>query len=494
MVEVRRVGWHRDPFGIHHERFYFADEQPGRLVRDEHLRESFDDIPENGLAPNRPPSRTVDAGRLRVIADEHPLPLPDNVAGEPWPIGSDDSGLQPYSLDHSGQWIDPPSHGWINRFHELTLPSRRARYALGLSLLVVVVVVVLLATTGGRAPTLPHSATAPHHGSGTSVSTVISPTTVPLHGWQVSESFLSSSLGLNSLVCPSTISCTSVGETTLKTGMVLHSDDGGTSWVQNALPNGIVPLNSVSCPTMHECTAVGGFEVISTQDGGTSWSVQFLKAQNLSAVSCPSVTMCVVAGVYPSAGPGCDDGVTYTTTDSGQTWTQQFLSCFTPRGLSCPTTSVCILVGTTYPGHYQHGEIFRSSGGSAWHDEFNLRGLNSQVNSVSCPSASFCEAVGDSSSQAALGSVDGGLSWASQHVGQNGSFTSLSAVTCRSTSICQAAGVHAFSTANGGANWTAQSIPATVSNMNGISCPSSGTCLSVGDGWGGLGVALRFYS
>ena len=53
MAEVRKRGWHPDPFGIHHERFYFADDEPGRLVRDVNRHESFADLP--GDTPPEPP-------------------------------------------------------------------------------------------------------------------------------------------------------------------------------------------------------------------------------------------------------------------------------------------------------------------------------------------------------------------------------------------------------------------------------------------------------
>ena len=55
MAEFYRRGWHPDPYGVHAERYFYADNQPGRLVRDDRRIESYDDIPP--VAKARPPPR-----------------------------------------------------------------------------------------------------------------------------------------------------------------------------------------------------------------------------------------------------------------------------------------------------------------------------------------------------------------------------------------------------------------------------------------------------
>ena len=68
----RRRGWHSDPYGLHAERFFYADNQPGRLV------------------PRRQPERVLRrhscmgraASGVRAAAD------PDSITSEPQlPLG-----------------------------------------------------------------------------------------------------------------------------------------------------------------------------------------------------------------------------------------------------------------------------------------------------------------------------------------------------------------------------------------------------------------------
>ena len=66
MAEPRPRGWHPDPFGIHHERFYYEDDQPGRLVRDERIRESFDDPP-GGFPPSSNGRHARPAATVRPV-------------------------------------------------------------------------------------------------------------------------------------------------------------------------------------------------------------------------------------------------------------------------------------------------------------------------------------------------------------------------------------------------------------------------------------------
>jgi hypothetical protein len=451
-------------------------------VRDELHRESFDDLPDTDAVSNRPFARAGDAARLRVIAGARSLPPPADVAVTPWPIEPTDENPLSSSMDHSDRWIDPPAHGWVNRVHELSLPSRRILSAVGISLVGLVVLVAVL-TSGSSSPPAGHHSLPPS-GTGTTQTT----------GWRVTALFPASSVGLSALSCPSTSACEAVGETTLGTGMVLRSTNNGTTWTQQAVPNGLEPLSSIACPSPRQCVAVGGIEVAIMLDGGAIWSIRFLKAERLTAVSCPSVNMCVVAGVYPSVGPGCDDGVTYTTTDAGSTWTPMFLKCFAPRGVSCPSVSDCVVVGTEFLAHDQYGAIFRSTDDGAWRLQYSLTDRDTELNSVSCATATLCEAVGNSERQAIVGTVDGGKRWVSQHIPASTGSASLATVTCWSAGVCSAGGGRAFSTVDGGGTWVARHVPSNVVAMMGISCSSAGTCLAVGDEGARSGLALRLSS
>ena len=64
--------------------------------------------------------------------------------------------------------------------------------------------------------------------------------------WSVTGMYAASSLNLVAVACPSTTQCYAVGETTVKSAMVLASTDGGTTWAQQYVPVGGM-LNAVAC-------------------------------------------------------------------------------------------------------------------------------------------------------------------------------------------------------------------------------------------------------
>ena len=172
-VHVTRLrGWHRDPFGIHHERFYYADERPGRLVRDERGRESFNDPP-SGFLPSSPePSSPeaqpgtdrVEVAAAQAVADPGfvtpVIPAATRPAHVPW------TGTSRHAPVPDG-WVDAPTHGWSNWVHEFTwsgllhsfksfksfkLPSRRILFSVGAAALVILLIVVGLLVSTSPSP------------------------------------------------------------------------------------------------------------------------------------------------------------------------------------------------------------------------------------------------------------------------------------------------------------------------------------------------------
>jgi photosystem II stability/assembly factor-like uncharacterized protein len=86
------------------------------------------------------------------------------------------------------------------------------------------------------------------------------------------------------------------------------------------------------------CVAVGQDGVLISRDGGVTWTGRSsTKADNLSAVSCPSVRWCTAVGSYSPI---------VSTTDGGATWTsahvEDGVSLF---AVSCPTVHQCLAVG-----------------------------------------------------------------------------------------------------------------------------------------------------
>ena len=111
------------------------------------------------------------------------------------------------------------------------------------------------------------------------------------------------------------------------------------------------------------------------------------------------------------------------------------------------------------------------------------------LNAVSCPSLSYCVAVGTSTNNSgvALDSRDGGLSW---HLGAlPRDVYGLTTVACAYATECVASGVTDNAelplilwTANGGARWRTASGGASELEFVGLTCPTYSECIGVGTG------------
>jgi hypothetical protein len=123
-------------------------------------------------------------------------------------------------------------------------------------------------------------------------------------------------------------------------------------------------LNSVACPTPSFCVAVGDYNSSSGTSGlivtgsGTSWTATEapLPAGNagsvqISAISCPSVALCVATGYYADSSGGFQGLIL---TGSGTSWTAAKAPL--PAGatrnpqaslqaVACPSSSSCVAAG-----------------------------------------------------------------------------------------------------------------------------------------------------
>ena len=75
--------------------------------------------------------------------------------------------------------------------------------------------------------------------------------------------------------------------------------DGGTSWSEGNLPRDLDPLESVSCSAPRDCVAVDNDgDVVSTANGGATWSEKTKCQPRGGSLSCPSVDVCVGVGIF----------------------------------------------------------------------------------------------------------------------------------------------------------------------------------------------------
>ena len=324
---------------------------------------------------------------------------------------------------------------------------------------------------------------------------------------------------------------------------------GGMTWtpVEAKVPAGWPALANttpvaVSCPTAGFCAAVGtdagpynaiwfrkngawtaGAQVPSPPDatappGGSAVYVAPI------ALSCPSASLCVLAGDYYSG----DDLLPLLMTWSNGTWTQDSLAGSYNyggqaglSGVSCPTTSYCVAVGTNsyyYVDPEEDGFQVTLGIVATWHgsgtwtvadapapgNALQVQGnpAESQLTAVSCASASSCTAVGtypDTSDDTdGLAEAFSNGAWAPRELpvsAASGGLPELTAVSCPSVSFCAVAGqyLNASDAARGllmtesGGSWKVATAPFPPGAPGGssykeqaISCATAQSCVIAG--------------
>lgn len=313
---------------------------------------------------------------------------------------------------------------------------------------------------------------------------------------------------LESVSCSSADACTAVGASGDLKGLTVTLAErwNGTSWQRQSTPQpgrtvpGSVPgLTGVSCPTPAFCEAVGTNEVsftgISLAYGwtGGAWRRQFFRAPpgstsaNLQRVSCASARFCEAVGFYTnSAGETADFAARW----NGSSWRLQR----TPgeagstrvilTGVSCASAQFCEAVGNSAG----IGAFAERWNGTSWHAQALPGGTNASA--VSCVSVAFCEAVGSGG-----GELWNGSSWTAQTIPEpgNSTFASPTGVSCATAAFCEAVGNYTGTSGNtlslgdtwNGTSWAVQPTPnpaaAAASSLSQVSCTAVTACQAAGN-------------
>jgi hypothetical protein len=328
---------------------------------------------------------------------------------------------------------------------------------------------------------------------------------------------------LTGVSCPSASACTAAGYYNDSTGIVVTLAErwDGTAWTIQPTPSQRRAqgsfLTGVSCPSASACTAAGYYynstdtpATLAERWNGTAWTIQptpnprRAHGSSLDAVSCTSASACTATGYYNTS---TLTAVTLAERWNGTAWTihpapnphgaqDSFL-----YGVSCPTASACIATGYYNTSGDDSLTLAERWNGAAWaiQPTPNRRGAQgSNLDAVSCPSASACTAVGTSATSTVpvvtLAERWNGTAWTIQPTpNRPGAQSSdLQAVSCPSASACTATGYYYTSTGAGltlaerwnGTAWTIQPTPnprgARGSFLYGVSCPSASACTATG--------------
>lgn len=259
-------------------------------------------------------------------------------------------------------------------------------------------------------------------------------------------------------------------------------------------------LGGVSCPSVSLCVAVdSGGDVLTSTDPsgvGSAWTLARVDGSRMGGLTCPSVSLCValddagnvLTSTDPTGGPRAwiavrvDDGRDVNGEGQGLT------------AMSCPSVSLCVGVDGA-------GDVVSSTdptgGAGAWTVSFVDDGINYECYhydltgptcqpglwAVSCASPSFCVAADDAGNLLSSSDPAGGASaWSGAgKYGAGPMSAAFDGVSCPSVAFCAvvdnyAGQVETWNPGQPGPTWTWTLLPQR-SQLDGVSCPSVSLCL-----------------
>jgi hypothetical protein len=279
---------------------------------------------------------------------------------------------------------------------------------------------------------------------------------------------------LHGVSCSSATACTAVGEytSTEEKEATLVERWNGTTWEVQTSPNPTGAtgsfLESVSCPSSTACTATGYKEekgglhaTLAERWNGSSWEVQTTPTSGnsdaLGSVSCVSASECTAVGFVVSGNPAKKtpvvenwNGKTWTVVSSAKLPTEDEQSWF--ESVSCPAAKSCTAVGSYISSKLGEQSLAEHWNGSTWSvqttpeladDDFEIH-----LDGVSCSATSACTAVGNyekSRVREVLVERWNGTSWQVQKTPNptgksEGAEGELTQVSCPSATSCVAIG------------------------------------------------------
>ena len=342
-----------------------------------------------------------------------------------------------------------------------------------------------------------------------------------------------SSAKINAVSCVSATFCMAGGYVTDGTDsqQAYVATFDGTTWLDSTIANGlnadgVASVTALSCVSATFCAAGGTYldsslaqAFVSVFDGSTWVDHEVTGLGNalggsgaqVNALSCASTTLCVAGGTYFDPDSGVQQA--FVSVFNGTTWTDSEVAAAlnsndyggaAVSSVSCGSPTTCVVGGSYTDGDGASEGFVSTFNGTTWTDSEVAADLSQgngvQVNSLSCPSATFCAAGGifidENGQEHAFMAVFNGESWTDTEVAASldeGGGASTSQVTCTSSTFCVAGGQYldgngvpqAFASVFNGVTWTDQEILGDLTGngqlaINGISCASATSCVATG--------------
>jgi hypothetical protein len=273
-------------------------------------------------------------------------------------------------------------------------------------------------------------------------------------------------------------------------GLLVFSSGGGTGGGGGGAPK--APPTAVGPQT-------GTWRLADDVLSGT-WQQNTTGGPPRGVLSCPGPSTCyAMSGHYdsPDAGAPLLSESLYVSTDAGVTWSAfQLPQGFAPTSpLACGGTSVCAAGGTDNG----HSVLVTTTDGGHSFAVANLPANVGHLDTLSCPSATFCAGLAASSEYLQIGTTsatflstsDGGKSFSDAPIVAGNSMDSL---TCSSSRQCTAVGWSnrqgpndltagvAARTTDGGRTWQSGTLPVGfgISYLSPLSCADALHCSVAG--------------
>jgi photosystem II stability/assembly factor-like uncharacterized protein len=344
------------------------------------------------------------------------------------------------------------------------------------------------------------------------------------------------------VTCPTDSSCyemnanyaSSMENSALLTVSFYASDDVGITWTEYPMPSGFTPTTTLSCGDATDCAAGGTYNgqavLVSTTNGGQSFTVAPLPSAvgTLLSLSCTG-QFCggLVSQLAPYSAiyhPGAlgygqpHDATFLSTDDNGSSFTNTSIA----RGnllwtLKCTTSLDCVALGDrgisgSGNADWAEGVVERTiDGGSTWTSSIMPAGFAIYQSSVlSCADALHCSVTGSmnvtfenppacsTQSQNAPTSIPDTAGEPQGTLESIAKFESSLITQDNLKAVANTAGYGCMwppevpiseivSTSDGGATWTPEQLPASVSQpeLRGMSCPTDDECWASGSEDGG---------